>query len=273
MRTASFSIPHAAALRPRETAYVLGHDGFIYAGHDLSSGVTSRHSAAILLSADHRAVTVTSPDGTRFSGPALLVPPLVPRRLDAAGVALLSINVMPSHRAFHVFAARQHAGVQPLHRELYFAWDADLRGLVKGELDLDTAGTLFEHLVDLACSQLPPAPPQDPAAGLLIQLLDDNPCCTIDELARKLGRPPRAVSRLFPLALGMSARDYQGWLRMRRMMELMDSARSLTDVALDAGFSDSPQFSRTYLRWYGRPPSTTRDPSRVRVLVRRPPKP
>jgi AraC family transcriptional regulator of arabinose operon len=269
MATTPLSVTPAAAPTPRETSYVFGHEGFIYTGHDLSSGETSRHSAAILVSADHRAVTVTTRDGARISGPALLVPPLVPRRLDAAGVALLSINVMPSHRSFHVFAALQRAGVQTLHREPYSACDAGLQGLVDGALGLDPASALFEQLIDLTCSQLPPAPPQDPAARLLIQLLDDNPQLTIDEIARKLGRPPRAVPRLFMLAVGMSPRDYQGWLRLRRMMELMYSARSLTDVALDAGFSDSPQFSRSYQRWYGRSPSSTRDASQVRVLMRR----
>lgn len=259
--------PHAVA-QPQETSYVIGYDGFIYAGHELSSGVTSRHSAAILVSADSRAVTVALRDGTSFTGPALLVPPLVPRSLDAAGVALLSVNVMPSHRSFHVFSALQHTGVQTLQREPYSVCDADMQRLVAGELTLDQASALFDRLIDLTCTQLPPAPPQDPAARMLIQLLDENPDLSIEELARQLGRPPQAVSRLFSSAVGMSARDYQGWLRLRRMHDVMFTPRSLTDVALDVGFSDSPQFSRTYHRWYGRSPSSTRDPSQVRVFVR-----
>jgi AraC family transcriptional regulator, arabinose operon regulatory protein len=38
-------------------------------------------------------------------------------------------------------------------------------------------------------------------------------------------------------------------------------------VALQAGFADSPQFSRTFQRWYGQSPSFSRDPKSVRVFI------
>ena len=81
------------------------------------------------------------------------------------------------------------------------------------------------------------------------------------------------MARLFSSAVGMSLRDYQGWLKQRRTLELLCSSRSLTEVALAAGFSDSPQFSRSFQRWYGQSPSFSRDPKQVHVVAAHPARP
>jgi AraC-like DNA-binding protein len=101
----------------------------------------------------------------------------------------------------------------------------------------------------------------------VIRLLDANPHLSIEDLARQMGRPTAWMARMFASAVGMSMRDYQGWLRQRRVFDLLYTPRSLTEVAYDAGFGDSPQFSRTFQRWYGVSPSHSRDPRHVRVFV------
>jgi AraC family transcriptional regulator, arabinose operon regulatory protein len=76
------------------------------------------------------------------------------------------------------------------------------------------------------------------------------------------------MSRLFQQAMGMSHRDYMSWRKHRRAMEMLYSRRSLTELAHEAGYADSPQFTRAYQRWYGLAPSASRDPQRVRVIRR-----
>jgi len=258
----------AAPPTQRDCCYVLGYHGFVYAGDDLSGGNTVRHSAALLLSHDHRAFTVTLPDGRSHTGVALVVPPLVNRSLQAARVGLLSFNVLPSHPLFHRFIAVQHTGVNALLREPFDALDADLADMFHGELPFDRADALFEAAVALASAQLPPVPAPDPAALEVIRLLDENPQLSVDDLAQRLGRSTQSMSRLFSSAVGMSAREYQGWLKLRRMSDVLYTESSLTDVALNAGFADSPQFTRTFQRWYGKLPSHSRDPKHVRTFIR-----
>ena len=45
------------------------------------------------------------------------------------------------------------------------------------------------------------------------------------------------------------------WLRLRRAVELLASAGSLTEAAHDAGFSDSAHLSRTFRKMFGVKPS------------------
>ena len=198
----------------------------------------------------------------------MVVPPLVARTLAADGVPLLSFNIFPAHRAFHIFCARHHPGVVALDRHAFNQLDDALEAMVKGDASFKQAEKVFELAVAEATRQLPPAAPPDPKALDLIRLLDENPKLSLDELARLFGRSNAAMSRMFSQAVGMSLRDYQSWQRQRRMYALLYTPRSLTDVAYGAGFADSPQFSRTFSRWYGRSPSFSRDPKHVRVFLR-----
>lgn len=257
---------HAATAR--DCSYVLGYHGFIYTGLNLSSGQTVRHSAVLLLSVDYSSFQLSVRGGKSVSARAMAVPPLVARSLAADGVPLLSFNIMPSHRAFHIFCAMHHSGVVTLDRHAFNQLDAALNAVFKGEAAFERAEEVFEMAVLEATRQLPPAPPPDPKARQLIHMLDENPTLSLDELARQFGRSSAAMSRLFSQAVGMSLRDYQSWLRQRRMYDLLYTQRSLTDVAYDLGFADSPQFSRAFSRWYGRSPSFSRDPKLVRTIMR-----
>ncbi len=252
----------------RDCSYVLGYYGFVYTGHQLSSSMTVRHSAVLLLSADYTPFQVSLRGGKTVVAQAMVVPPLVARGLAADGVPLLSFNIFPSHRAFHIFCAMHHPGAVALDRHAFNQLDLMLDAMVKGDASFTQAEEVFELAVAEATRQLPPAPAPDPEALGLIRLLDQNPKLSLDELARLFGRSNAAMSRLFSQVVGMSLRDYQSWQRQRRMYDLLYTPRSLTDVAYGAGFSDSPQFSRTFSRWYGRSPSFSRDPKFVRIVLR-----
>jgi len=256
------------SLDGRDCAYVLGYHGFVYAGQNLSSALTVRHPGVLLLSVNYEPFQVSVRAGKTVSANAVVVPPLVARSLAADGVPLLSFNVMPSHEAFHIFSAMQHPGVVALDRHAFNQLDPLFEQVFKGEATFSHTRTLFEQAVAEAVRQLPPAPPPDPKALALIRLLDDNPSLSLDDLARQFGRSNAGMSRMFSQAVGMSLRDYQSWIKQRRMYDLLYTPSSLTDVAYAAGFADSPQFSRTFQRWYGRSPSFSRDARFVRVFVR-----
>jgi AraC family transcriptional regulator, arabinose operon regulatory protein len=265
--------PHATptqadAATGRDCAYVLGYHGFIYTGLQLSSEMTVRHPAVLLLSADYTPFEVSVRRGKTVHAQAMVVPPLVARSLAAEGVPLLSFNIMPSHEAFHIFSAMQHPGVVALDRHAFNQLDDALGPVFNGAAPFAQAERVFEQAVAEAVRQLPPAPAPDPKALALIRLLDANPSLSLDDLAQQFGRSNAAMSRLFSSAVGMSLRDYQSWLRQRRMYDLLYTKRSLTDVAYASGFADSPQFSRTFQRWYGKSPSYSRDPRFVRVFIR-----
>ena len=258
------------AATERDNSYVLGYQGFVYTSTRISSGPTTRYPGVLLLSADYRPFVVTSNSGSHsgeaLSANAAVVAPLVARSLEASGIPLLSFNVMPSHEAYHVFRAMQRPGMLALDRHVFEPLDEGFALLGRGAARLSDAAAIFEHAVRLAVPQMPPASSPDGTSLQILRMLEANPEMSLEELARACGRSQAAMSRLFSAAVGMSLRDYHGWLKQRRVYGLLCSQRSLTDVAQTAGFVDSPHFSRTFQRWYGQSPSFSRDPKFVRVI-------
>lgn len=250
-----------------DNSYVLGHHGFIYTSASFSTTMTQRHPAVLLLSVDGRPFKTALPDGRVLSSAALMVPPRVERSLDATGVPIISLNIMPAHASYHVFRAMQHGGVRELDRHLFNRLNEELDALLQGRATIVEAELTFSRAVAEVLRVLPPAPAPDPRALPLIRMLDAHPELSLDALARKLGYSHQVMSRLFSSAVGMSMRDYQNWLKQRRVYDVLYTRRSITQVAYLAGFADSPQFTRTFQRWYGQTPSTARDPKHVRVFI------
>ncbi len=252
---------------PLDNAYVLGHHGFLYTSSHLPPTPTSRHAAVLLLSVHGRPFDLVLPDGRLLSAAAALVPPRVERRLRAEGVPIVSVNVMPAHSAYHVFRAMQPGGVRALDRHCFNALNDEFEAALHARAHIVDAELTFSRVVSEAQRLLPPAPPPDPRALPLIRMLDADPELSLPALAQRLGYSQQVMSRLFRSAVGMSLRDYQNWLKQRRVYDTLYSRRSLTEVAHHAGFTDSPQFTRTFQRWYGVSPSAARDPRHVRVFV------
>jgi AraC-like DNA-binding protein len=250
-----------------DTSYVLGYQGFVYASARINSGPTSRPPAVLLLSADHAPFELRLKNGQALQVSAAAVAPRVARSLSAEGIPLLSFNIMPSHPAFHVFGSLQRAGAMALDRQAFAALDEGLAALSRGDASLGQARRLFEAAVAEAHRQLPPVAAPDPLALEVVRMLDADPLLEPAELARRCGRSTQIVSRMFSSAVGMPLRDYQNWLKQRQVLDMLYTTNSLTEVALTAGFGDSPQFSRTFQRWYGQSPSFSRNPKHVRVVI------
>lgn len=81
----------------------------------------------------------------------------------------------------------------------------------------------------------------------------------IGQLAARLQLSPRQLERRFHLALGQRPADVYRALRLRYARWLLDTTnRSVTDIALDAGFSDCAHFSRQFKALHGIAPSLSR---------------
>jgi AraC family transcriptional regulator len=80
---------------------------------------------------------------------------------------------------------------------------------------------------------------------------------TLQEVSKAAGFSPFHFHRVFKSFLGETLNQFVKRLRLERALFLMSHAprRSLTDVALDCGFSSSSDFSRSFKQHYGLPPS------------------
>jgi AraC-like DNA-binding protein len=91
-----------------------------------------------------------------------------------------------------------------------------------------------------------------------LRLMDRN--SDIGGLSRILALSPRSLQRGLA-ALGVSYRQLLSKARMQRALELLETRdASLTEIALDLGYSDLAHFTRAFKQHFGHPPSRLGDP-------------
>jgi len=242
--------------------------GFAYASPWLATRATARPTAVILLSADGAPFTVTV-GGRRLRTNALALGPNTRRDLDARGVGLVSLNLMPSAALFPAFRALPAPGVLPLERSALAGFDPFLEALHTGGALGAAASERFDALAAAAVRQFPRPPPLDPRLSPILETLqhDADAPLPLQALAGRLGLSYHRTSHLFSAALGIPLKSYLAWQKQLRIYPLLlrDDV-SLTEVAHAAGLPDSAYLSRLYRRWYGQRPSFMRDSNSVQVF-------
>lgn len=92
---------------------------------------------------------------------------------------------------------------------------------------------------------------------------------SIEALSARLGVGSRHLSRLFKKHLGASPLQVAKTLRIQRAKRLLDeTALSISEIALDAGFPSARRMSAAFSELYGRSPSTIRRRSDFTVAHR-----
>jgi len=82
---------------------------------------------------------------------------------------------------------------------------------------------------------------------------------TLKGIAHEVGLSPYHVCRLFRRVTGTKLHQYRLGLRLRAALtEVVESARPLTDIALDAGFASHSHFTDSFRHEFGVTPSVAR---------------
>ena len=92
---------------------------------------------------------------------------------------------------------------------------------------------------------------------LLSQRVEDR--LTLRGIAREVGFSAYHVCRLFRRVTGIKLHQYRLRLRIREaLIDVVESGRSLTEIALDAGFSSHSHFTDTFRHEFNTTPSSVR---------------
>ena len=249
----------------KDNVYMMGRRGFIYTAPWVNTHCIRPPSASIALSADNRPFRLTINEQEWITR-AAVIPPFVSRSLYARGVPLVCFHIMPSSPHYGAFNYSTHDNSPVLDRTCFDGLNEELGALYHGDLPKDEASNTYDTAVRLAMQTLPVKAPMDPRALQIRDLLESSPELTLTQLACKLGVSYYWTSRVVTDVFGMSLRDYKGWQKQQRVFSLLHSNRSITEIAYSAGFTDSAHLSRTYQRWFGQPPSYSRNRNHVSVF-------
>lgn len=81
--------------------------------------------------------------------------------------------------------------------------------------------------------------------------LQDHSELDLDAFASHMNLSPSRVQHLLIRELGLSYKRLQHWTRFQSAMGDLENMRSLTEMALELGFSDSSHFSNTFRTTFG----------------------
>ncbi|RJF96290.1 AraC family transcriptional regulator [Noviherbaspirillum saxi] len=90
----------------------------------------------------------------------------------------------------------------------------------------------------------------------IVERINQDPCGLIgaEECAKMVGLSFSRFLHLFKEDVGTTFRSFRAWKRARSFLWYVNTASSLTDIALDIGYPDSSHFSHTVRRYWGLTP-------------------
>ncbi|MGM0563796.1 MAG: helix-turn-helix domain-containing protein [Pseudomonadota bacterium] len=98
----------------------------------------------------------------------------------------------------------------------------------------------------------------DPRILKVVEMIRAEPSASysMEELAEVVNLSPTRFIHLFKEQTGVPIRRFRQWVRMKTVITYVADGSSLTDAALDAGFTDSAHFSRAFRNMFGITPSS-----------------
>jgi AraC-like DNA-binding protein len=229
-------------------------------------GVTFTSSRHVIAAHQHKwdqltyategVMSVTTADGTWVVPPrrAVWVPAGVTHTEIYSGpVAARSLYLVPQLTATRAkFGTRECTGmnVSPLLRELI------LKAISIGALD--SAVPEQSRLIDVILDQLDEREtvplqlkmPSDVRAARVAAMLEAEPASNeaLGAIAKRAGASTRTIERLFRVETGVSFREWRQRLRLIHALRLLAAGESVTNVALEVGYSSTSAFIAMFRR-------------------------
>ena len=197
--------------------------------------------------------------GVRYRGSASLLAGDEATRLADATLTGMTITArrMRTAAGSGIILARFHPGgaarffAEPLHQ--LFGGTVALDDLLpRGEVDR-IRGDVTEAASDCARvaaleaflrARLPPRPPDPVVAAAVRAISEARGAVRIRTLARQLGISQDPLEKRFRRAVGATPKQLASLLRLRHAIDSYRPGARLTQLALDAGYSDQSHFNR-----------------------------
>ncbi|MFT4067450.1 AraC family transcriptional regulator [Paraburkholderia sp.] len=116
---------------------------------------------------------------------------------------------------------------------------------------------LLDRLATLPATPLGLTWPRDPRARRIADALTDNPAQSLilEELATAAGVTARTAARLFAKETGQTFGQWRQQLRLLAALEHLGAGESVTQVALEVGYSDVSSFIAVFRDAFGDTPA------------------
>lgn len=218
------------------------------------------HQALQLCVAGDAPIRVNASSGEVVGGHAVAIAPRVLHSVEADDGLLAFLYVEPEGvagrrlaRALRPTALLQAAG------EGVKSLSLAIRSIDPGALRVDDARGLRDRILGLWASPQregcgSPTEAIDPrvqeARGIIRDRLAEGRIAA-ESVAREVELSTSRLAALFREETGVSFRAFVLWARLQKAVEAVAGGQSLTEAALEAGFSDAAHLARTFRRMFG----------------------
>jgi AraC-like DNA-binding protein len=128
-----------------------------------------------------------------------------------------------------------------------------LAAFAAGKLGREPLRTALARVLHLET----PAPPSDPRVARAIRRIREDPAGahSLRSLAQEVGLSESRLRHAFKAATGVPLKRFRVWTRIGTALRLAQQGGTLTEAAIEAGFSSSAHFSNAYRAMFGGAPS------------------
>ncbi|MEC9406114.1 MAG: AraC family transcriptional regulator [Pseudomonadota bacterium] len=144
-----------------------------------------------------------------------------------------------------------------------------LRPAFSQQLEPDTVIRVARQAVEAMTGARIPAPqPVDARIDTLRRRLDETPLneVNVEQLARDVGLSAARTRTLFKQQIGTTIQHYARWAAIWKAIKGWSTDRTLTEVAIDAGFYDLAHADHTFIEMFGIAPSLVVDQRFVTIV-------
>ena len=238
---------------PRAATPLLQRIAIVAAGVEMTRAVLPE--AGIVVGLRYRGETVTLEGGGTRSYPHCAVTGVLPSartvRTSADGQMILGL-LRPAAAARLVRAPVDALfGVTCALEDIVPAALAQrtVHALYRATSDAERVGVFEQFLLEAAAPRAP-----DPVVDRALAEIDRS-AGNVRIAALQVGRSQDALERRFRAVVGATPKQYASLVRFRKALALHQRGRSLTRIAIEAGYSDQSHFNRHIRRFTGYAPS------------------
>ena len=212
---------------------------------------------------------LTLGDGVAITAAAWVVPPYVPHSLRTADQRIQCVLVEPDFIDVQGLSSWLHLG--DLARDER-GWCERLARLAEQVPESDPRTSFATGSLEAALfgAALPRREIDPRIAGVLDRIRrDPSSLITADQAAAACGLSVSRFIHLFKNECHTPFRSFRTWKRARSLLNAVDSGATLTQIAMDLGYSDSAYFSNSIRYFTGLRPRDILAGSRALVVDRR----
>ena len=232
----------------------------LYIGEYPDFSPLTQGAASLLVGVDGPIAITQCNSGETISANAFLIPAGVPFIIDSDGHRIANCYLDPYNEDFFRLkqSMKERVGDIYIGNKKEIMQAAAFEKMLCHTLDQKEAGKLIEHAVFPSIFEAPKRPATDPRIVEIIDFIQDDPTInhTNKAMAKRINVSEVTLQRLFKATTGIPIRRFRLWHRLFVTATLLAFGRSITEAALEAGFSDASHFNHVFKDMLGMSPSS-----------------